>query len=483
MANACNIIEDVSANLCLFGGDLNTNLNSFSPHAMVIKEFLNTYKMSIVVPTNSSDNDYYTFANDKLSNYSTIDFLCVSESLIKGVGYYDVLHDGTNHSDHLPVATSFALPIQSDLNAYVNNGREPVNSHSGHACENGVKSLRWDRVDCNRYYNMSRDLIYPIYNEVIERLSLNEQLMNEEIEQVYAALVNALILAADQCIPSMPQNTLKHWWNSDLTKLKKQSIESHNLWLTSGKPKCGPIFDSKNKNKLLYKLAIKKEKIQSDGRISDQLQESLLLKNSINFWKTWKTKVCNKYNSKIRLEDNLSSSEAADKFANFFQKVNSPNSVQFDVEKREKLKTKLKWYKGDMLSYRHYFNAEIVAISLGKMESGKSPGFDNITVDHLLHCHPVIFPLLAKLYNAMLQNGYVPLDFGKGITIPIPKNENLQGMQSIESFRGITLSSILAKLFEHCILLIFSDYLTTSAISLVSNLKLVVHMLFTQLEK
>ena len=56
----------------------------------------------------------------------------------------------------------------------------------------------------------------------------------------------------------------------------------------------------------------------------------------------------------------------------------------------------------------------------------------------------------------------LPLDFGKGITIPIPKNENTQGVHSIESFRGITLSPIISKLFEHGILLLVADYFATS---------------------
>src|ERR1043165_4911448 len=96
------------------------------------------------------------------------------------------------------------------------------------------------------------------------------------------------------------------------------------------------------------------------------------------------------------------------------------------------------------------------------MKCGKAAGCDQLTVDHLVHCHPVIYSLFAKLFNMMLQHSYVPTDFGRGITIPIPKNDNTRGPQTIESFRGISLSPIISKLFEHCILILFSDYLHTS---------------------
>src|SRR5207245_2680418 len=42
------------------------------------------------------------------------------------------------------------------------------------------------------------------------------------------------------------------------------------------------------------------------------------------------------------------------------------------------------------------------------------------------------------------------------------KNDNTRGPQLIASFRGISLSPIISKIFEHCILILFSDYLLTS---------------------
>jgi len=68
----------------------------------------------------------------------------------------------------------------------------------------------------------------------------------------------------------------------------------------------GVLFESKNKDKLRYKLAIKKAKIEASDAISDKLHEELAYKNSTCFWKTWKNKVCNKTAGKIRLECNPS---------------------------------------------------------------------------------------------------------------------------------------------------------------------------------
>ena len=85
-----------------------------------------------------------------------------------------------------------------------------------------------------------------------------------------------------------------------------------------------------------------------------------------------------------------------------------------------------------------------------------------MTSEPIIGCHPIIFSTLSKLFNCMICYSHVPTSFCKGITIPIPKNENTCGVQSIDSFRGITLSPTISKNFENCILQLFIKYFETS---------------------
>jgi hypothetical protein len=221
-------------------------------------------------------------------------------------------------------------------------------------------------------------------------------------------------------------------------------------------------MEQKNKDKLLYKLAIKREKDAAKNVVSDSLQEELASKNNVAFWKTWKNKVSNKPFTKIHLQDNPSPKLAAERFAEYFEGVCSPNSSDFNITKLDEFKDKVKKYSGSPYNAKYNITVQLIEMSLNKMRIGKSPGFDNITTEHVIHSHPVIFSLLSKLFNSMLISSYVPQDFGKGITIPIPKNEKVQGPQSIDTFRGISLSPMLSKLFEHCLLMQFSKFFITS---------------------
>ena len=53
----------------------------------------------------------------------------------------------------------------------------------------------------------------------------------------------------------------------------------------------------------------------------------------------------------------------------------------------------------------------------------------------------------------------VPVAFGHGLTIPLPKDADITNHRSLDQFRAITISPVISKIFEHCILREFSDYL------------------------
>ena len=96
------------------------------------------------------------------------------------------------------------------------------------------------------------------------------------------------------------------------------------------------------------------------------------------------------------------------------------------------------------------------------MKLGKAAGMDGLMVEHIQYAHPVLLVVLKKLFNVMIECGYVPLAFGQGLIIPIPKRTIYSKLASIKDFRGITLSPVLSKIFEHCLLLLFQDFLVSS---------------------
>jgi len=102
----------------------------------------------------------------------------------------------------------------------------------------------------------------------------------------------------------------------------------------------------------------------------------------------------------------------------------------------------------------YLFDAELVECTIAKMKRGKAAGLDGICVEHLLFSHPVLPCILAKLFNLMITHSHVPDSFSMSYTVPILiASCNIFGKPlTVNDLRGISISSVLSKVLEHCIL-------------------------------
>ena len=185
-------------------------------------------------------------------------------------------------------------------------------------------------------------------------------------------------------------------------------------------------------------------------------------------WKTWKNKF-NVNKRVITIQGFSKDCDITDEFANFFKTSFASNSVEKDKEIDNAFYLKFEKYKQDYNmskeSFVNQFHVDTVMIEdiIQKLKHGKAYGADELMAEHLQFAHPIVCVVLNKLFNLMLSAKYVPDAFGVGIIIPIPKNSNACGSHKIEDFRRITISSVVSKVFEHCVLLMIEDYLYSSS--------------------
>ena len=62
----------------------------------------------------------------------------------------------------------------------------------------------------------------------------------------------------------------------------------------------------------------------------------------------------------------------------------------------------------------------------------------------------------------MLLAGHVPTQFGIGVTFPIPKGSSGSKPATLDDFWGITVSPVISKILEKCLLENFEQYFRTS---------------------
>ena len=435
----------------VIGGDLNTDLDKDNEVSRYINNFLTDHSL-VRCDTLYPNKQQSTFVNEPLGHSSVIDYFI--SDMAEEILDYCVLDPDINLSDHLPIAIrcNCIYPVASSA-AEVK--KEPK-----------VKQLRWDHADLLSYYNTTMSLLYPLYYELLEfsehLLDISEVERQILIDNYYNKLVNTLRYSAELHVPLHYKNYYKFWWSEELTCLKDKAIESSKIWKEAGRPRTGPIADLRNGDKRNYNRKLRNEQQAETQHYTNDLHEALISKSGDNFWKCWNSKF-EKGNKSCKFIDGLADDvQIAEAFAKHFRSTcTSLNNDQNDrlrllyLDKRHD-------YIGDPHLNMYTFDAELIESVLANMKRGKAAGLDELTVEHLTNSHPVLLLILTELFKVIMSAAHVPYGFRLSYTVPLPKDDTTYKRNTVDSYRAISISRILSKIFEQCMLLRYSKFLITS---------------------
>ena len=177
---------------------------------------------------------------------------------------------------------------------------------------------------------------------------------------------------------------------------------------------------------------------------------------------SWNVKFRKNVNNHVNINGCTTDIDIANEFADHFSKVyynshedwTSRDSYYSDHEK-------CKQVSGERIGYCiESVSVELVDKCIHDLKKGKACGPDDLTAEHLLYAHPSLVVHLTMLFKAILIHGFVPDSFGAGICVPLIKDK-IGYVNDINNYRIITLSPIIAKLFEMVVLSICDEYFVT----------------------
>jgi len=91
---------------------------------------------------------------------------------------------------------------------------------------------------------------------------------------------------------------------------------------------------------------------------------------------------------------------------------------------------------------------EEVSVAVKQLKNGKAAGVDN-TQPELLKFADSVIPHMTRVCNMVWQHEATPVDWKKGIIIPLPKKGDLT---DCNNWRGIALLSVPGKVFSRVLL-------------------------------
>lgn len=462
------ICENVSENVqawrdrysmcdCIIAGDFNVDLDGSDAVAQYLTKCVQD---SSLARCDKLYRKVPTYVNDALGHSSCIDYILVS--CPSNVYDFAVLDPDVNFSDH--------LPLKMTLLCYF-SARVKKNLSSRPCSRNDVCDLylRWDKADLKSFYAYTgcylSGLCDKLDDVLINFCDANNRGINFDaafqVDALYNDLVNILRAGDQAFVPRAKKNFYKFWWTEELDLLKKDSMDTNKLWKAAGKPRSGPIFTRRQSSRLLYRKRLRDEQKAETYSYSNDLHEALIRKDSVNFWKCWRAKL-DTSNRCAEVGGCVDSAVIVNKFANHFSSSYRCSSYSQADNLRIEYERLRGSYCGHPVIDNELFETEVICRIISNMKRGKAPGIDGLSVEHLSYSHPALPVVISKLFKLIFACGYVPGGFKQSYIVPIPKIRDCRTKaMTYDDFRGIAISPVVSKVFEHCLLDYFQTFLNS----------------------
>ena len=185
-----------------------------------------------------------------------------------------------------------------------------------------------------------------------------------------------------------------------------------------------------------YKRVLRKSRYDHRKSKTQQLEESRF-ENAKNYWKLLK-KLC---------PSNSPKTLKSQHFANYFKAINNPDSRFFQADEDVLLYNE-RYVQGELGVMFQELDEQISISEIRKatlsLKNGKSRGPDFILNEFLKYGIDNMLHYLHALFNKIFDTGYFPDIWGDGFIVPLHKKGSIE---NVENYRGITLLSVVGKLF------------------------------------
>ena len=251
-----------------------------------------------------------------------------------------------------------------------------------------------------------------------------------------------------------------------MTELRQQSIDIHCLWKAEGSPGHGATHLERQRVRAVYKRATKEAQRAPKQAQWNRLHGAMASNDSDSFWKSWRTLYSKNKSHIAPVVDGLSSKNAiSETFRQTFEANARPNNSAKVNEVNEKFNIA---YNDLCSSHEENCRCADYSISIENtmdavfnLKKGKSADDHGLSAEHFLNAPFNVYEQLTILFNAMLLHSFVPDQFKLGTIIPIVK-DNQGNLGDVSNYRGITISPIASKIFEHCLKIVFGTFLSSS---------------------
>ena len=396
------------------------------------------------------------------------DFICENELYVANFSYDQAINYTYHNAAHKSYIDHMLLPVKMSENVkscYIMDSSHNVSDHNALQC---VISINLPMCNQGETITASTliDWMDPLTQEAYAS-TLKEQLVHKPIVDVksvtsadeaanainttYDLIQNAVHNAAESV--SVVRSThvkRKKWWNDDCAYAKYKTGLFHKIWKDLGKPTTGQAY-------LCYKAARKHYRKTCRNAVNVSLRSHHSFIDSL-YRATKHRELWNiiKKHKKAQTNYDLITDAALE---NHFRKKFSTPTTQSEYILNAETLVQEELLSIDNTSFPDLYISEAKVITyIKRLKAGSSAGVDNMKPEHLKFSLGTQLTLhISALLTLCLRYGLVPECFRSGLLVPILKKSHLDGRDPA-NYRPITISVVLSKLLEYCILEDVADF-------------------------
>uniref|UniRef100_A0A1X7T2U4 Reverse transcriptase domain-containing protein n=1 Tax=Amphimedon queenslandica TaxID=400682 RepID=A0A1X7T2U4_AMPQE len=278
----------------------------------------------------------------------------------------------------------------------------------------------------------------------LSHLALSPLTSPEEIESYSVQLTSSLLSSAQRHVKSVTRSShLKPKWLQSLSTLHKACKIKYRVWLASGHS-----FNQADPHKIDYKAA---EAAFRRAHRAYQRKSLTAFYDSLDPSSKDVFRTIRSHFGKLSLStthlilegQKYSGSDIICGWEQYFANLSSGTDSIPDTSSIDHLVLMFQFTPHNP-SDTPSFSPEEIRESILHLPKGKAMP---ISSEHLLHSANICAPDICNLFNSILTVGAVPSSFCKSLIIPLYKGQGKLASDP-SNYRGISLTSILSKLFE-----------------------------------
>ena len=252
-------------------------------------------------------------------------------------------------------------------------------------------------------------------------------------------------------------------WSTEVEPYRLRSNVAYRMWLAAGKPRQGEVFKNKLQHHTQFRYAVRRVKRagklhQARGLFQTAMEGDLELMKELRRTKSGKGEVDD-------IADTVDDVTGAPNIANKFKEVfNTLYNSSGSKEGMKLVNQRIRELMGKENSEVEIekLTPDVVKRAALLMKKHKMDISQGYSSDALLQAPDALYSLLAVIYRDWLTHGTVTKTVLTCAFIPLIKGSKDPG--SSDSYRAIAGSSLILKLFERCILMVWGDRLHSDSL-------------------